>query len=277
MRRYPADEREGRKPSRQGFPAALRPGAAGRLCAALALALLLVQASALAADPNALWKIVHDRCVPGVERGAGPAPCSLADPAAGYAILKDLRGATQFLLIPTARIAGIESPAILAPGAPDYWQQAWAARRFVDKAAGRELPRIDVGLAINAEMRRSQNQLHIHIDCIRVDVKQKLAEAALEPGPGWSAIALPPSANVYLARTIESSDLAGVYPFRLLAARLASPTEMGEQTLVVVGAKLPSGKDGFYLLNDQAAPGLPSLGWGEELLDHDCALLKQEP
>lgn len=276
MRRSRIDRQDGDAWRRLRMAMAFLRQAAGPAGLALTAA-FLVQPPARAADPDALWKIVHERCLPGVERGMGPAPCSLADPVAGYAILKDLRGATQFLLIATARVAGIESPAILAPGAPNYWQQAWAARRFVAQAAGRTVPRDDVGLAINAATRRSQNQLHIHIDCVRIDVKRKLAEAALQPGPVWMAIALPPSANVYLVRSVESPDLAGVDPFRLLAARLTTPAQMGPQTLVVVGANLAAGKEGFYLLNNQAAPGLPSRGWGEELLDHDCEVLKQEP
>src|SRR5882757_2067076 len=134
-----------------------------RLLLAALLLLALPAVTVRAADPDALWKIVHGACVPHAMAGAGPAPCSFVDLAGGYAVLKDIRGATQFLLIPTARIAGIESPEILLPGAANYWQAAWAARRFVDEKAGRSLPRQDIGLAINAASRRSQNQLHIHI------------------------------------------------------------------------------------------------------------------
>ena len=58
------------------------------------------------ADPTALWTIVHDQCVPDQEASSDPAPCSLVDLDAGewhgYAVLKDLVGATQFLVIPTS-------------------------------------------------------------------------------------------------------------------------------------------------------------------------------
>ena len=50
----------------------------------------------------------------------------------GFVVLKDIRGVAQFLLIPTARIGGIEDPAILAPDATNYWDAAWRARDFVD-------------------------------------------------------------------------------------------------------------------------------------------------
>jgi CDP-diacylglycerol pyrophosphatase len=50
---------------------------------------------------------------PGQEQKGDPAPCALVDlrerDAKGYVVLKDLVGATQYLLIPTARVSGIES------------------------------------------------------------------------------------------------------------------------------------------------------------------------
>jgi CDP-diacylglycerol pyrophosphatase len=46
--------------------------------------LLLVSAPALAADPDALWKIVHDGCVPAEEAHGEPRfPCLLVDLSAG--------------------------------------------------------------------------------------------------------------------------------------------------------------------------------------------------
>ena len=71
------------------------------------------------ADPMALWRIVHDACMPHVEAGEGPKPCESVDlahgEAEGVAILKDLTGVAQMLAIPTRRITGIEDPQMLAP------------------------------------------------------------------------------------------------------------------------------------------------------------------
>ncbi len=249
-----------------------------RLLLAAILVWALPAGTVRAADPDALWKIVHDRCVPHATAGGGPGPCSFVDLAGGYAVLKDIRGATQFLLIPTARIAGIESPQILQPGSPNYWQAAWAARRFVDEKAGRSLPRQDIGLAINAASRRSQNQLHIHIDCLRPDVIAALGAKAAAIGTGWAPVALPPAGHPYLARRIDGPDLAGVDPFRLVADSLpGAAADMGGQTIVLAGAGLELGQEGFYLLDDHVDPAEPARGWGEELLDHDCAVLKEKP
>ena len=102
-----------------------------------AAALLGLLAGRAAADPDALWYIISEQCVPDQQQAHSPKPCALVDLAAGYVVLKDRDGNTQFLVMPTARITGIESPAILAPDAPNYWQDAWDARRFVD---ARDLP-----------------------------------------------------------------------------------------------------------------------------------------
>jgi len=68
-------------------------------------------------DPGALWGIVHDQCLPHLQQQRNPAPCesvTLQDGEVnGFAILKDLRGAAQFLLIPTVHISGIESAQLL--------------------------------------------------------------------------------------------------------------------------------------------------------------------
>ena len=45
----------------------------------------------------------------------------------------------------------------------------------VEQRAGHGLPCDWVSLAINSAAARSQNQLHIHVDCVRADVRKALA------------------------------------------------------------------------------------------------------
>ncbi len=250
-----------------------------RLAAALALAaLLLCAAGAHASDPSALWHIVHDRCVPDQQAHARPLPCEQVSLAGGWAVLKDRDGVAQFLLIPTARVSGIEDKAVLAPDAPDYFQAAWAARGDVSARLGRTLPRSDFSLAINSPFGRSQNQLHIHIDCIRADVRAALRADLERIGPAWAPLPGGLRHHPYLARRLDRADLAGVNPFRLLAEEPGvGAAGIGQWTLVAVGAKLPDAsgqgtRDGFLLLADRADPGTGDRGSGEELQDHDCAL-----
>jgi len=235
-------------------------------------------ARAMAADPNALWMIVHDHCVPDKMNNKNPAPCAEVklgdDPDKGFAILKDLEGETQYLLIPTARITGIESPALLAPDAPNYFAEAWAARGFVDAAAHRELPRDDLSLAINSIYARSQNQLHIHIDCTRSDVRDAVRRELAAVGDKWAPFPEPLRGHRYWAMRVLSPTLDGIDPFKLLADGLpGAKAAMAAQTIVIVGADFPEGP-GFVILATHADPAARSRGGGEELQDHACAVAR---
>ena len=128
--------------------------------------------------PNTLWEVVHNVCVPGQSEHHDPMPCLQVNLSGGiengFAILRDPRGGTQFLLVPTTRISGIESPIVRGPNATNYFDSAWEARTYINEALHLTLPRDDIGLAINSAVSRSQDQLHIHFSCIRADVLEAL-------------------------------------------------------------------------------------------------------
>lgn len=224
------------------------------------------------ADPNALWNIVNGSCVPDQEQRGDPAPCAQVDLGAGeqggYAVLKDLVGRTQFLLIPTARIDGIESPELLAPDAPNYFAAAWRARSFVDERAGMTLPRDWVSLAINSAEARSQNQMHIHVDCVRADVYEALIDHGAEIGSRWAPFPVPLAGHGYDAIAVSGEDL-GANPFVLLANGIPrARSDMGDETLVVVGTVDSDGRPGFVILANEADPATGDVASGEELQDH---------
>ena len=251
---------------------------AAPVVAALAVALVVLGAiGARAANPNALWEIVHGQCVPDQQRHDDPAPCArVALPggvARGYAVLKDRVGATQFLLIPTARVSGIESPELLAPDAPNYFAAAWQARTYVDSRAHRTLPRESVSLAINSMFARSQDQLHIHIDCIRADVRDALRAHLAQIGERWAPLDVPLAGRRYRAIRVLGEALGQANPFKLLADGVPGAREdMGGHTLVVTGATFAGGKPGFIILDGHADPAAGDRGFGEALQDHACAL-----
>jgi CDP-diacylglycerol pyrophosphatase len=227
-----------------------------------------------AADPNALWRIVHDLCVTDMKLRGHPAPCAAVNLSRRYAVLKDIRGATQLLLIPTDRVAGIESPALLAAGAPNYWQAAWAARPIFEKRAGGPVPRADIGLAINSIYGRSQNQLHIHIDCVRADVQGALRENAHRIGRHWSDLAVDLAGRRYSAMRLDGADLGERNPFKLLAeGEPAARADMGLETLVVIATGSDGKEPGFVLLSHRADLARGDRAAGEDLLDHGCAVL----
>ena len=223
------------------------------------------------ADPNALWRIVHDQCVPHQERFKWPLPCLEVNEAAGAALLKDLRGRAQLLLIPTARVTGIEDPAVLDPGSPNYFQLAWDAAGAIRALVNSDLPREAFSLAINSRFGRTQEQLHIHIDCLRPDVRDALREHAAALTQAWTPFPVPLAGRAYLARRIARLDRPAS-PFQLVAAELPEARrDMGFMTIVVAGAtwgEMP----GFVLLARRADPSTGNRGNGEALQDHACSL-----
>lgn len=246
--------------------------------------LLLLSVPALAAqpakprhhDPNALWRIVHDRCVPAARSHQPlPAPCvqvSMPDGARdGFVVIRDQRGVAQHLLMPTARISGIESPVLLRAGTPDYLADAWRARHWVEQALGRTLPRDQIGLAINSIRARSQNQLHIHVDCMNADVRRALDRMLPAIGDRWALLPQPLAGHPYRAMRVYGRQLH-TDPVKLLARSLHHGQRMGRQTLVVVGQRFADGRDGFLLLAGRSDRATGDWGGGEELLDHQCHL-----
>jgi CDP-diacylglycerol pyrophosphatase len=231
--------------------------------------------AAQAANPNVLWQIVHDQCVPDQQQHGDPKPCAEVDLAGGFAVLKDISGASQFLLIPTTEIGGIEDPSLLAPLARNYFAEAWQARGFVEKALGHAMPRDMLSLAINSASGRTQDQFHIHLDCIRADVRDTLLRERPNIGWRWSLLKTPLAGRQYRAMRVTGSALFGHNPFKLPAWGVpGAHADMGQHTLVVVGMVFGGKVPGFVILDDHADLAHGDWGSGEELQDHGCALAR---
>jgi CDP-diacylglycerol pyrophosphatase len=233
----------------------------------------LLIGTAQAADPSAIWNIDNGQCVPHMRQSNDPAPCSIVDLAVGYVVLKDREGATQFLLMPTARISGIESPQVLAPDAPNYWDRAWRARTLTEDRAGKPLPREALSLAVNSPYGRSQDQLHIHIDCVRRDVRDALAANRDAIVDAWTVFPAKLAGQSWRAFHVDGQNLGTVNPFDLLAkGDPAAGADMGKHTLVVVGMTWSNNVAGFAVLDGEVDPATGNRGSGEDLQDHACAL-----
>ena len=235
--------------------------------------IVVVALRAFAADPDVLWRIINDKCVPHEQKTGEPDPCLLVDLSAGadkgYVVLKDIEGATQLLVMPTAKITGIESPDIITDGATNYLALAWLATPRVEALAHRLLPRDGLSLAVNPINGRSQNQLHIHVDCLDAGVRDVLREHAAEIGEQWAPLPVMLNGHQYLALRVDDAWLSDKNPFRLLADGVpGASADMGHQTLAVVGATLPDGHPGFILIA-RHVDGAVAAG-AEELQDHTC-------
>lgn len=219
---------------------------------------------------NALWRVVNYGCVRNQRAFGRPAPCDKVDLDAGYAVVPSVEHADELLLVPTLRISGIEDNLVLDSRTPNYWADAWAERSKL-MARARRVTDDWVALAVNSAYARTQDQLHIHIDCLRGFAYEALRTSHI--GAGWGMIE-PFQGQRYWARYVEPAEFSLVSSFRIVAASLGgSPQAMGHETIVAVHANAPL--PGFYVLYQAFDPQTHAHGFGEELLDHRCYAFRQ--
>jgi CDP-diacylglycerol pyrophosphatase len=240
-------------------PISFSRGTSRRLgaCIGLFIAFIAVQACGSPAPPghsNALWVLVDAGC----NQGWAPVPTLQCNRALGEAVLKDRCGATHYLLIPTARRIGVESPELLRDDEPDYFADAWAARDRVIAASGRSDVRPDdIALAINSRWGRSQDQLHIHIDFVRPEVRDAIRRWVRE---GASRPILELFGHSY--RIVHVAALQRPTPFQRAATADDTLQQRELNTIAVVG----DGVSGFYVLIGRADRVGLDRGHAEEIL-----------
>nr|WP_208787130.1 CDP-diacylglycerol diphosphatase [Yersinia canariae] len=225
-------------------------------------------------NADALWKIVSQQCVPHMEAEHNPQPCVAVDKQAGFVVYKDMHGPLQYLLMPTAKISGIESPPLLDSSAPNYFFDAWQARHFMADKYGAPIDDADISLAINSKYGRSQDQLHIHISCLNPQVKAALKAQAANFRQQWQPLPGGLLGHDYLVRRATAEELQQSGAFRLLADEIPeAKNEMGRYGLAMTA--LPDGT--FLLLASKASLAKLHRASVEELQDHSCKLLPQPP
>jgi CDP-diacylglycerol pyrophosphatase len=230
--------------------------------------------SAAAATPDSprdrLRFIAQEECLPHWRAAHDPGPCvsvtlvGSGTAADGFVVLADRKGGAHFLLIPTRTISGIESPEARTHGSLNYFESAWRAREVLSSVVGHSVPRNAVGMAVNQVRSRSQDQLHIHISCLRSSVYDELHSQADRIGRRWSPLTM--GGLQYQAIRVMGRELGAQNPFELLAERLpGAKNTMGEFTLLVAGMEFKEGP-GFALVAGSTVPG------AELLLDSTCAV-----
>jgi CDP-diacylglycerol pyrophosphatase len=114
--------------------------------------------------------------------------------------------------------------------------------------------------------------LHIHIDCIRADVRSALARDGAKIGERWSLLNTPLDTPLgyhrFQAIRVMGTTLAGHNPFNLLAEGVpGARAAMGLHTLAVAGMSFAGEQAGFVILADRVEGG-------SRLQDHSCALAR---
>lgn len=221
---------------------------------------------------GALWLVVRS-CALARETLGTALPCLVVEPAAerapGYAILRAPGSPTHVIATPTVPISGIESAAVLRPEAGAYWRAALAARRFVQDGASGPVPLGDIGLAINSERTRSQDQLHIHAECLAPPVLAAARAQDWTGGPGWQPLERPVFSDRFVGRRVSADEIGSGNVFAILSSlpggRGDSDRQMGTIAAILVPAA-DERADGYILLASRARR--QSI---EELLDASCS------
>jgi CDP-diacylglycerol pyrophosphatase len=128
------------------------------------------------------------------------------------------------------------------------------------------LPDNQLSLEINSQFRRSQNQLHIHIDCLHGNVSEALARHANDPLGEWRWDTL--DGQRYRIMRVASLTQAN-NPFRIVARDNKDSAAMATQTILVTGAGPSAEKDGWLVVNSSLDTDKGS-GTAEGLQDHAC-------
>ncbi|HXC09245.1 MAG TPA: CDP-diacylglycerol diphosphatase [Steroidobacteraceae bacterium] len=219
------------------------------------------------AGRDAYQQIVQNQCVTNWLQHNNPSPCEkvfLADAksdSTGYALLADPDGGAHYLLIPTQTMTSTDSGELLDPNLPNYFAEAWHGRDLLSKFIGHAVPRTDVGLAVATPASRTQNQFHIHIECLRQDVVDSLKATADKVTDVWSAVTVAGFPFQAVRLSIQGLEVSN--PFELVAK--LSPDarhHIGNYTVVIAGVQYQNGP-GFIVLTGTG----PS---GDLLLDSGC-------
>ena len=151
-------------------------------------------------------------------------------------VLKDRNGALQFLLLPIAKITGVESRKLLSPATPNFLSEAWRARHFMEERRGAAINDRVYSLAVNSEWGRTQNQLHVHISCLRADIRQQLDALDSTLNDQWQTHKL--GKHDYVMRAITRDEFKRTSPFIRIASELPGAREnMGRYGVAIAALK----------------------------------------
>jgi CDP-diacylglycerol pyrophosphatase len=227
-------------------------------------------------DPsrNVLWVALQGCLI--AKKATGRAfPCLSVDlgdkDRPGTAVLRAPGAPTHLVVMPTRDVPGLESPQLQHAAGNAYWRAALAARPRVTEALKERLPVEEVGMAVNSAGGRSQDQLHIHLDCVRSSVRLALQNHAQGVKSSWAPFPVTLQGRHFFAMRMRAADADSFNPFAALAHLPGRATDLREVALAVVSTPRDDPEPGFTILANRALGSFA----GELLLDHTCSAASQ--
>jgi CDP-diacylglycerol pyrophosphatase len=216
---------------------------------------------------DALARIIERDCHLGSRTSLPNSPCERVDLNDGYVILKDRKGASHYLLLPTIHLAGIESPELLTNAVPNYFELAWTQRAILAQSYRQRVRDEMVMLAINSTRGRSQDLLHIHIACMRQDVRRVLDQVENWLDTSWAPVPIKLREHAYWMRRVTPEQMQQTTPFQLLAEGLPDADAGGIDGFSLA---MTATRGGFLLLATRRDLWELNFGSAGELQDYDC-------
>lgn len=243
----------------------------------LATALLLTGC----ARSDALWLVTQNLYMTHDAYRHDPAPCQqVYQPQGreqGFSILQNPRYPYHFILVPNLAMSGIESIALSREGRTDYFGYAWLMRYRLMATYGAAVPEDMLGMAINSAFGRSQNQLHIHLTCLREDVRRQLQAERPYISEQWRPLPDRMLNHTWYARRVMQPTAMGIYPVASVAREFhLSPPQLAEYGVALVPATF-AGEEGFILLTTRRGWDKGNRASVESLLDKRCEILTAPP
>lgn len=242
-------------------------------------AALLVALSAMAAVPAAaapdpsrdvLWAALKT-CVLAKRLANRTFPCLSVDlgdaDRPGSAVLRAPGEPTHSVVMPTDTVAGLEAPVLRGPRGAAYWRAALAARPLVSDVLKGKLSPAEVGLAVNSAWGRSQDQLHIHLDCLKPSVLKAVRAHGRQVRHTWSRFPVPLAGDRYYALRVPEAEAAQFNPFAALHTLPGARPDLHRTSFAAL-ATPPGDPEPGYILLAYRAPSASA----EDVMDHSCRL-----
>lgn len=251
--------------------------------ACLVLIAVLGVGAALLWTSRSTLALIVSVCRLNSEISTSPLPCLAVEERdqekRGYALIREPTNRRRLILTPLATVSGIEDPRLLSSGAHNFFADAWTERhRLLDGLSSVD-PWRDLAVGINSERNRSQDQMHIHIACIRPGVRAALEDHldALSDHPS-DATRLRLRNRFYWVSFMEAEDLQSIDPVRFVSeSGQVHGADIGDLAVVAVGGEARNGRRGFYILAGGQNRRNDAPASMERLLDPACSLPRRPP
>jgi CDP-diacylglycerol pyrophosphatase len=198
-------------------------------------------------DREALWSLIHSVCVPISYFGLSY-PCLSVNRREGYVLIRSpIRGMIDVLVSPTTKIQGLESKELLSTEAPNIWLSAWKERSRLNALSSRQLSPTQIMMAVNSKATRSQDQLHLHLGCVRRGVREFFQSQTIPETQTWIPVHIDAVNANFFMKALPADGLKQ-NAFKIVSNELPDGIRSGEKQLVAVVGSETRSFNGFFLL-----------------------------